>query len=103
MHDANGTLLDTHTERFGIRTLTCDARQGLRLNGKCILLNGGCVHHDLPVNAKLLGVASANPITVDALADNTCTTYFGRAQAIWRVPTETSGIACSTNALMPSS
>lgn len=59
--------------------------------------------HDLPANAELLGVASANPITVDALADNTCTTYFGQAQAIWRVSTETSGIVCSTNALMPSS
>lgn len=35
--------------------------------------------HDLPANAELLGVASANPITVDELADNTCTTYFGRA------------------------
>lgn len=46
MHDANGTLLDTHAERFGIRALTFDARQGLRINGKCILLNGGCVHHD---------------------------------------------------------
>ncbi|MCH4845703.1 hypothetical protein LF912_03125 [Bifidobacterium longum] len=59
--------------------------------------------HDLPANAELLGVASANPITVDELADNTCATYFGRAQAIWRIPAETSGIACSTNALMPSS
>ena len=59
--------------------------------------------HDLPANAELLGVASANPITVDELADNTCTTYFGRAQAIWRIPAETSGIVCSTNALMPSS
>ncbi|MBS6515978.1 MAG: hypothetical protein KH329_07485, partial [Bifidobacterium longum] len=46
LHDANGTLLDTHAERFGIRALTFDARQGLRINGKCILLNGGCVHHD---------------------------------------------------------
>ena len=40
------TLLDTHTERFGIRTLACDATHGLRLNGKRVLLNGGCVHHD---------------------------------------------------------
>ncbi|MBQ7495705.1 MAG: DUF4982 domain-containing protein [Bacteroidaceae bacterium] len=31
---------------YGIRTISCDAAQGLRLNGKPILLNGGCVHHD---------------------------------------------------------
>lgn len=46
LYDADGAVLDTHTERFGIRTLTCDARQGLRINGKRVLLNGGCVHHD---------------------------------------------------------
>lgn len=49
-----GTLLDTHTERFGIRTLACDATHGLRLNGKRVLLNGGCVHHDNGI----LGVAT---------------------------------------------
>ncbi|MBW3091282.1 glycoside hydrolase family 2 TIM barrel-domain containing protein [Bifidobacterium miconisargentati] len=43
---AVGTVLDIHTERFGIRTLTCDAEHGLRLNGGRLLLNGGCVHHD---------------------------------------------------------
>lgn len=46
LHADDGTLLDTHTERFGIRTLTCDAVHGLRLNGRRTLLNGGCVHHD---------------------------------------------------------
>ncbi|PLS24821.1 glycoside hydrolase family 2 protein [Bifidobacterium imperatoris] len=46
LHDADGTILDTHTERFGIRTLTCDAQHGLCINGKRIILNGGCVHHD---------------------------------------------------------
>ena len=46
LHADDGTLLDTHTERFGIRTLTCDATHGLRVNGRRTLLNGGCVHHD---------------------------------------------------------
>lgn len=36
--DADETL-------FGIRTLSVDARHGLRLNGEPILLKGGCVHH----------------------------------------------------------
>ena len=43
---ASGDVLDEHLERFGIRTLTCDARHGLTLNGQRVLLNGGCVHHD---------------------------------------------------------
>ena len=43
---ATGAVLDEHVERFGIRTLTCDARHGLRINGVRTLLNGGCVHHD---------------------------------------------------------
>ena len=31
---------------FGIRTVTYSAEQGLSLNGKRIILNGGCLHHD---------------------------------------------------------
>ncbi|PJM76885.1 glycoside hydrolase family 2 TIM barrel-domain containing protein [Bifidobacterium felsineum] len=46
LHDADGIMLDTHEERFGIRTLTCDAQHGLCINGKRVILNGGCVHHD---------------------------------------------------------
>ena len=34
------------TESFGIRTVTYSAEQGLFLNGKRIILNGGCLHHD---------------------------------------------------------
>ncbi|KAB8291473.1 Glycosyl hydrolases family 2, TIM barrel domain-containing protein [Bifidobacterium avesanii] len=43
---AIGAALDEHVERIGIRTLTCDARRGLRINGVRVPLNGGCVHHD---------------------------------------------------------
>ncbi|MBT1174616.1 glycoside hydrolase family 2 protein [Bifidobacterium sp. LC6] len=46
LHDADGITLDTYDERFGIRSLTCDAQQGLCINGKRVILNGGCVHHD---------------------------------------------------------
>ena len=41
-----GTLLAHTSVPFGIRTFSYDAENGFRLNGKPLLLNGGCVHHD---------------------------------------------------------
>lgn len=41
-----GNTLDHTTETFGIRTITYSAEKGLFLNGKRIILNGGCLHHD---------------------------------------------------------
>ncbi len=32
--------------RFGVRSFSFEARQGFLLNGKRVLLNGACVHHD---------------------------------------------------------
>jgi len=32
--------------KFGIRTIECDAKSGLKVNGKKVLLKGACVHHD---------------------------------------------------------
>ncbi len=46
--------LDQAVTRFGIRSLSFDAEQGLLLNGQPIKLKGGCVHHDNGV----LGAAS---------------------------------------------
>lgn len=44
------TVLETETDRlpltYGIRTIEYSAEKGLLLNGKPIVLNGGCVHHD---------------------------------------------------------
>ncbi len=37
---------DTETTFFGIRSLAYSAEQGFLLNGKSVLLKGGCVHHD---------------------------------------------------------
>ena len=37
---------DAVTETFGVRTVEWDARNGLRLNGKPVELNGACLHHD---------------------------------------------------------
>lgn len=37
---------DRTVTRFGIRTLVFSADKGFLLNGKSVLLHGGCVHHD---------------------------------------------------------
>lgn len=37
---------DTDSAVFGIRTVYCDERKGLLLNGKAVKLRGGCIHHD---------------------------------------------------------
>lgn len=38
--------LDSITTTFGIRSISIDATRGFVLNGKRVLLKGGCVHHD---------------------------------------------------------
>lgn len=37
---------DGASTRFGIRSLSVDAKHGFRLNGEEIKLRGGCIHHD---------------------------------------------------------
>lgn len=41
-----GEVVDRDSTTFGIRSLAWNAQQGFLLNGKPILLRGGCVHHD---------------------------------------------------------
>jgi beta-galactosidase len=43
---AKGNVLDHSSVAFGIRKLEFNAKDGFKLNGQSILLNGGCVHHD---------------------------------------------------------
>lgn len=40
------TLLDEQESTFGIRTLSVDAKRGLRVNGRTVKLRGACIHHD---------------------------------------------------------
>lgn len=47
-------VADEQTEKFGIRTLTLDAKRGLRINGEPVKLRGACIHHD----SGLLGAAT---------------------------------------------
>ncbi len=42
----NGKVIDRVTNNFGIRSIDISAEKGFLLNGKQILLRGGCVHHD---------------------------------------------------------
>lgn len=38
--------IDRVLTQFGVRIVTFDAEHGMRLNGKTVILRGGCVHHD---------------------------------------------------------
>ena len=42
----DGAPVDERRTRFGIRTITLDAANGLRINGQRVLLRGGNIHHD---------------------------------------------------------
>lgn len=37
---------DVTEERFGIRTISCDPKNGFCVNGKRVIMRGACVHHD---------------------------------------------------------
>ncbi len=50
----NGNVIDNITESFGIRNISYSAKEGFKLNGMPLLLNGACVHHD----NGMLGAAS---------------------------------------------
>jgi beta-galactosidase len=50
----DGTVVDTRELNAGLRTIEVDARDGLRINGRGVLLRGACVHHD----SGLLGAAT---------------------------------------------
>ncbi|MBQ2966986.1 MAG: DUF4982 domain-containing protein [Clostridia bacterium] len=39
-------VTDTAETKFGIRTLVCNSKDGLLINGKFTKLRGGCIHHD---------------------------------------------------------
>lgn len=42
----DGETIDESETQFGARVITIDAKNGFRLNGKQLILQGGCVHHD---------------------------------------------------------
>jgi beta-galactosidase len=40
------TVLDEEENAFGIRSLSLDAEEGLKINGQVVKLRGACIHHD---------------------------------------------------------
>ncbi len=44
--EADNKVTDRYKQKFGIRSIEFSAEKGLLLNGKSVLLKGGCVHHD---------------------------------------------------------
>ena len=44
---AGGTVVDTYTTPFGIRTFAFSANSSFTLNGTAVKINGTCNHHDL--------------------------------------------------------
>ncbi len=48
----NGKPVDKVSVRFGCRTLTCDAKNGLRINGKKYIIKGLCGHADCGLMGK---------------------------------------------------
>jgi len=44
--EEDGKIIDSVDERFGFRTIEWSAEAGFKLNGKPMILNGCCVHHD---------------------------------------------------------
>ena len=57
--DCEGSLRDTETFSFGIRTLSLSKTGGLKLNGKSIKLRGTCIHHDNGILGSCAYAASA--------------------------------------------
>jgi beta-galactosidase len=45
IHDGNN-VIDRVTQKFGIRSIDFSPEKGFLLNGKRVLLKGGCMHHD---------------------------------------------------------
>ena len=44
--EEQGKIVDRQTVSYGIRSFTFDAERGFVLNGKPLLINGACLHHD---------------------------------------------------------
>ncbi len=61
----DGAACDTHTTRFGIRTIELRADKGFFLNGVCRKFRGVCLHHDLgPLGAAVNRAAIRRQLTM---------------------------------------
>ncbi len=61
----NGKSVDNLTTTFGVRDIKIDAQQGLLVNGKRVILKGGCIHHDYgPLGSAAIDRAEERKIEV---------------------------------------
>lgn len=44
--ESDGAVWEEYTLKYGIRTVTIDSVNGIRINGNTIKLRGACIHHD---------------------------------------------------------
>lgn len=59
------TVIDKIKTQFGIRTIQINATNGLTINGKNVLLKGGCIHHDNgPLGAAAIDRAEERKIEI---------------------------------------
>ncbi len=60
-----GEAVDCAVERTGFRQIAYNSAQGLLINGKSVLLKGGCIHHDNGVlGAKTFAEAEARRVRI---------------------------------------
>lgn len=90
-----GNTLDHTTETFGIRTITYSAEKGLFLNGKRIILNGGCLHHD----NGLLGAAAYDRVE-ERKAELMKAAGFNAVRTAHNIPSEAFLYACDRLGLL---
>lgn len=58
-------ILDQTESSFGIRSITINPVEGMKINGKAVLLRGGCVHHDNgPVGAATFNRAEERRVEI---------------------------------------
>ena len=63
--ESNGKIIDHVKTRFGIRSIHFDGSTGFLLNGKRIILKGGCIHHDNgPLGAAAIDRAEERKIEI---------------------------------------
>ncbi len=93
--EENGKIVDETARKFGFRTIEWSAADGFKLNGRPILLNGSCVHHDNGI----LGAAAydrAERKRVELLKD----AGFNAVRTSHNIPSEAFLDACDEVGLM---
>ena len=86
-------LADKAEDRFGIRTLSLDAKRGLRVNGEPVKLRGTCIHHDIHIHVSFHEVKKFSkagslilPLNLESHKVLICCQMFFFIISIWNSP-----------------